>query len=143
MKNVSQKVTSLVIEIIGWCLLVIGFAALFLPGPGLLSIFAGLTLLATRYDWAERQLDPVRKAALKAAHEGVASLPKLIFSCLVTVFMICLGIAWTLGPSVPSWWPIDEKFWLIGGSATGFTIIVSGIIAASIIIYSYIKFRPR
>ena len=35
----------LVLEIIGWLLVVVGIAALVLPGPGLLAIVAGLALL--------------------------------------------------------------------------------------------------
>jgi hypothetical protein len=36
----------LVLETLGWVLLVAGVAAIFLPGPGLLGIFAGLALLS-------------------------------------------------------------------------------------------------
>ena len=36
----------IVLEVVGWALLLIGVAALFLPGPGLLCIFAGLALLS-------------------------------------------------------------------------------------------------
>ena len=48
------------LEVLGWTLLVLGIAAVFLPGPGLLGIFAGLALLSQQYDWAERRVEPVR-----------------------------------------------------------------------------------
>jgi uncharacterized protein (TIGR02611 family) len=143
MKKPSKKITSLAVEVVGWSLLVAGIAALVLPGPGLLALFAGLTLLATRYEWAERRLDPVRKAAFKAAHEGVASVSRLIISSLGALVLICLGIFWGQGSIAPSWWPLDEKYWLIGGWGTGGTLIGSGIIAGSMLVYSYIRFRPK
>ena len=52
------------IESLGWILVVVGIAALVLPGPGLLALFAGVFLLATQYEWAERRLEPVKKALL-------------------------------------------------------------------------------
>ena len=143
MKSTFKKFKFFAVEILGWCLVLAGVAALVLPGPGLLALFAGLTLLATRYEWAERRLDPVKRAALKAAHDGVASLPKLIASSLAALSLICLGIFWGLGPSAPFWWPLDQKYWLIGGWATGGTLIGSGIIASLMLVYSYIKFRSR
>ena len=54
----------IVLETLGWVLLVLGIAALFLPGPGLLGIFAGLALLSQQYEWAERHVEPVRLHAL-------------------------------------------------------------------------------
>ena len=45
---------------------VLGVAAIFLPGPGLLGIFAGLALLSQQYEWAERRVEPVRLRALLA-----------------------------------------------------------------------------
>ena len=48
------------LEILGWVLLLLGMAAIFLPGPGLLGIFAGLALLSQQYEWAERRVEPVR-----------------------------------------------------------------------------------
>ena len=44
-----------VLEAAGWLLLVVGIAALVLPGPGLLGVFAGLALLSQQYEWAERR----------------------------------------------------------------------------------------
>ncbi|HEX5797854.1 MAG TPA: PGPGW domain-containing protein, partial [Candidatus Saccharimonadales bacterium] len=139
MESPFKKFTSLAVEILGWSLLVAGIAALVLPGPGLLALFGGLTLLATRHKWAKRRLDPVRQAALKTAHNGVASLPKLIVSSLAALALICLGIFWGLGPNAPPWWPLDDKYWLIGGWGTGGTLIGSGIIAGTMLVYSYIK----
>ena len=66
----------IVLETLGWVLLLLGVAAIFLPGPGLLGIFAGLALLSQQYDWAERRVDPVRVRALIGAAEGVETWPR-------------------------------------------------------------------
>jgi uncharacterized protein (TIGR02611 family) len=47
----------------GFALLVAGIAMLALPGPGWIAIFAGLTLLATEFDWARRLLDRLKRVA--------------------------------------------------------------------------------
>ena len=39
----------LVLEGVGWLLVVAGLAALVLPGPGLLLLFGGFALLSRRY----------------------------------------------------------------------------------------------
>ena len=138
----TNKIKSIGLEIVGWLLVVIGLAALVLPGPGLLALFGGLAILSTRYEWAERRLEPVKKAAFKTARDSVSSWPRILLSLLLALGLIGLGITWGIGLDVPQWWPLADKYWLMGGWATGSTLILSGIIAGSMIVYSYIKFRP-
>ena len=137
----KEKLKSGAIEILGWLLLLVGIVALVLPGPGLLALFAGLALLSRRNKWARRRLEPVRKAAQEAARSGVSSPTRLLGSILAILALIGVGIIWGLRPSPPSWWPLAEKYWLIGGWGTGTTLIASGIIAAVMLIYSYVRFR--
>jgi len=47
----------------GFTLLGIGVALLVLPGPGWLTIFLGLALLATEYVWAQRWYDRLQRTA--------------------------------------------------------------------------------
>ena len=49
--------------ITGFALLGAGIAMLALPGPGWLTITAGLALLAGEFPWARRLLDRVKDAA--------------------------------------------------------------------------------
>jgi uncharacterized protein (TIGR02611 family) len=49
------------IGIIGGTVLLIGIALLVLPGPAFLVIPAGLAILATEFEWAERWKDRVKK----------------------------------------------------------------------------------
>ena len=80
MKSAARRVA---LETVGWVLVVAGIAALVLPGPGLLMVFAGLVLLSQQYDWAERRVEPVKKRALKAAAEGVETWPRIVMSTAV------------------------------------------------------------
>jgi uncharacterized protein (TIGR02611 family) len=52
-----------VVTVIGAVVVLAGLAMSVLPGPGLLTIAAGLAILATEYDWAKRLLHRVRQAA--------------------------------------------------------------------------------
>jgi uncharacterized protein (TIGR02611 family) len=129
------------LETLGWLLVIGGLVALVLPGPGLLAIFAGLALLSQQYDWARRRLEPVKQRALQTAADGVETWPRILLSCLGAAFLIGVGIVWGLKPDVPSWWPLHERWWLPGGWGTGASLILSGLIALALIIYSYRNFR--
>jgi len=49
--------------VMGFALLGAGIAMLALPGPGWLTIIAGLAMLAGEFQWARRLLDQVKDAA--------------------------------------------------------------------------------
>ena len=108
-----------------------GIAALVLPGPGLLALFAGLVLLSQQYTWAERRVEPVKERALKAAAEGVETWPRILLSLLGVLWLIGTGIVWAVRPPAPGWWPVAERWWLLGGWAAGVTLIVSGLLAGA------------
>ena len=127
----------------GWTLILAGLAALVLPGPGILALFAGMAILATQYEWAERHLDPLEKAALRGAESSVKTWPRILLSAFGAFVAIGLGIYWGLGPEAPLWWPAGSKWWLIGGWGTGASLIGSGLIALGLLVYSYRRFRPH
>ena len=137
----TRAMRRIVLEIVGWLLVAGGIVALVLPGPGLLGIVAGLTLLSQQYEWAERRLEPLKKKALKAAAESVATWPRILMSGLGVAVLLALGVLWAVGPDVPGWWPIDEKWWLPGGWGAGVSLIVSGLAALALILYSYRNYR--
>ena len=56
----------LIVAIIGSTVVLIGLALLILPGPGLLVVAAGLTILATEFIWARRALRNAKGAVAKA-----------------------------------------------------------------------------
>jgi hypothetical protein len=137
----KQAGKRLVLETLGWLLLLGGIAALILPGPGLLMIVGGLALLSQQYEWASKRLDPVKKRALEAAADGVETWPRILLSCLGAAVLLALGLLWFVEPDVPSWWPLDDKWWLPGGRTAGVSIGISGLIALALIVYSIKNFR--
>ena len=138
MQRAAKRV---VLEALGWLLVLGGVAALVLPGPGLLMIVGGLALLSQQYEWAERRLEPVKKRALEAAADGVATWPRILMSAAGVAVLIALGALWCVRPDAPGWWPADDKYWLLGGWGAGVSLIASGLIALSLIVYSYRNFR--
>jgi len=44
----------------GFALIVLGVAMFVTPGPGLLAVVAGVSILATEYEWARRWHDRLR-----------------------------------------------------------------------------------
>ena len=132
-----------VLETLGWVLLVLGLALIFLPGPGLLGIFAGLALLSQQYDWAERRVEPVKMRALLGAAEGVANWTRIALSMLGVAILIVCGVLWIQRPDAPGWWPLSDTWWLPGGIWTGVTQIGSAAIALALIGYSYRRFHGK
>jgi hypothetical protein len=100
-----------------------------------------MAILATQYEWADRHLESVKKTALQAAAESVKTWPRILLSAFGAFLVIGLGIYWGLGPRAPTWWPIGDKWWLMGGWGTGASLIMSGVIALGLLAYSYLHFR--
>lgn len=133
----------IVLEVLGWLLLLAGIAAMVLPGPGLLLMAAGLAVLSQQYTWAERLLDPVLLRGLRAAAEGVETWPRIIMSTLGALALAGFGVLWIVRPDAPSWWPVADKWWLVGGPWTGVTLILSCLIALGLLVYSYRRFHGK
>lgn len=129
------------VEGAGWVLVLVGIAALVLPGPGLLALFAGLAILSQQYDWAEKRVRPVQRAAFKTAADSVQTWPRIAVSLLGVAWLAAMGVLWIVDPAPPGWWPLDERWWLLGGLGTGVTLVASALLALGIIAYSFVKFR--
>ncbi|MDX6573609.1 MAG: hypothetical protein QOC86_2765, partial [Gaiellales bacterium] len=86
----------------GWLLVVLGVAALVLPGPGLLLLLAGLAVLSQEYEWAERRVEPVRRKAHGVARAGVSSIPRIVASTVASLAIVAVGIVWWMDPRVPT-----------------------------------------
>jgi uncharacterized protein (TIGR02611 family) len=131
------------LEIVGWVLILAGIAALVLPGPGLLMLFAGLVVLSQQYEWAERRLDPVERAAKRTAAEGVENWFRITLSTLGGLAIIGFGVLWLVNPDVPDWWPMADSWWLPGAPAAGISLVLSGLIALGLLGYSYWTYRVK
>ena len=112
-----------------------------LPGPGLLGIFAGLVILSQQYEWAERRVDPIKRRALEGASDAVQTWPRIVLATIGGLVPSRSASSGSLQPAAPSWWTIDEKWWLYGGWAPGITLVLSGLFALATIVYSYRRFR--
>lgn len=137
-RRVGGRVVRLVL---GWTLLIAGVAALVLPGPGLLLVAAGLTVLSQQYAWAQRRVEPVRERAFHLAKTSVSSRRAMVMSSLLAAWLLSAGVVWIVRPVAPAWWTWSEAWWLPGGWATGASLIISGALAAGLLVYSYRRFR--
>jgi uncharacterized protein (TIGR02611 family) len=137
MRRGGAALKRVLLETLGWVLVVGGIAALILPGPGLLMLFGGLAILSQQYEWAERRMRPVELRAKRAAAESVQTPLRITLSVLGAVWITAVGVLWWWQPDAPGWWPLDERWWLVGGLPTGITLVASGIIAFALIVYSY------
>ena len=129
------------LEIVGWTLLVVGIAALILPGPGLLMIAGGIVLLSQQYEWAERRVEPIKREAMRGAANGVKTWPRIIASSIMILLIAAAGVLWYVGPAAPGWWPVAERWWLPGGKATSISQFGSALLAAGLLVWSYRKFH--
>ncbi|MGH3507299.1 MAG: PGPGW domain-containing protein [Nocardioidaceae bacterium] len=140
MRRTWKAFTRILLEILGWLLVVLGIAALFLPGPGLLMLLAGLVVLSQQYEWAERRVDPLAAKAFEVAKQGVSTWPRIIMSGVGALCVIAAGVVWWIAPTIPEFWIVGPE-WPLGGWATGSSIVISGFIALGLLIYSVIRWR--
>jgi hypothetical protein len=133
-------------EILGWALLAAGLLMLLLPGPGLLALAAGVWLLARHNPWARKVLDPVHRAAVRAAKEGVATRLRIVMSALSAGAVMTVGIVWCLNPHIGTY----TVFGLavgprlpFGGWGAGISIVVSSIVALVLLAYSVRTYRGQ
>ena len=131
----------LALETLGWALVVLGIAALFLPGPGLLMLFAGMVVLSQQYAWFEKRVDPVKRLAMEGASRGVQTWPRIAASLLGVAWLAGIGVFWGIHPPAPAWWPLSPELWLVGGWGTGATHLFSAALALALLIYSVRRFR--
>lgn len=130
----------LVLLVVGWVLVVLGIAALVLPGPGLLCLAGGLVVLSQEYEWAERRVEPVKKRAFDAARSGVKTWPRIAGSALGVLWLLAAGIIWTVNPRIPEFWIIGPRL-PFAGWPTGSSLILSGLVAGGLLVYSIRRWR--
>ena len=80
--------------ILGIVVLIAGLVMLPLPGPGLLTVAAGLALLASDVPFARRLLVRVRERIPSDA-DGKVSMPILVIGIGVSVVTISFSVWWT------------------------------------------------
>ena len=90
MSRASRHAKRIGIGIIGSLIVLIGIVAIPYPGPGWLIVFAGLAVLATEFDWAQRLLNYARgKYDVWVGWLKRQSTPiKAIFMIMTTVVVV-------------------------------------------------------
>lgn len=79
---------------LGVIVLIAGLLMLPLPGPGLVTIAAGLALLASDVPYARKLLERVRKR-LPSDSDGKVSRPVVIAGLVISVITVSCSIWWT------------------------------------------------
>ena len=126
----------------GWLLLLLGVAALALPGPGLLLLLAGLVVLSQEYAWAERRVEPVKRVAFAAAAAGVQTVPRIVVTAAIALGLAGIGVLWGLDPKIPVFWILGPRL-PFGGWSTGVSLILSSGIALALLGWSVYRFRNQ
>ena len=138
MRGAARRIA---LEGLGWLLVVVGIAAIPLPGPGFLILAGGLVLLSQQYEWAERRVEPIKREAMRGAASSVETWPRIILSSTVIALIAAAGVLWFVGPDVPEWWPLADRWWLPGGKATSISQFLSALIAVVLLVWSYRRFH--
>ncbi len=62
LRAVGRQGLRLIVAVVGFAVVIFGLVIGPIPGPGgTIVVFAGLTILATQFDWARRLLDWVKR----------------------------------------------------------------------------------
>ena len=118
------------IAILGSVLLIGGISLLVLPGPGFVLVAAGLTILATRFEWAKLPLN----YAKGKAEQGIRGVQQhWLHASVAVVSAVALG-----GVGVLVLAGVDIPFL---GTFTAIVLIVSGLTLLGTVLYA--RFRPQ
>lgn len=131
-------------EALGWVLLPIGVVMMPAPGPGTLVVVAAIALLARRYVWAQRVLDPLERKAVEAARFGVATWPRIALSLLGALWLVVLGAIWWANPEIPEFDVLGVGFGPrlpAGGWFTALGLWASAAVALGLLAYSIARWR--
>ena len=81
----------ILVMLLGGAVVIAGVTMLVLPGPGTLVIVAGLAILSTEFEWADRLKQRVRERAEAAAKRSGVSLRAVMIVGIF--FAVLLSVA--------------------------------------------------
>ncbi|RNM13284.1 PGPGW domain-containing protein [Nocardioides pocheonensis] len=100
--------TKLVVTLVGTAVLTAGLIMMVTPGPGLVGIAAGLAILATEWDWADRWLTRARRKLREATAAAEAMDPRvrrrrILLALGVVVLLLALVAGYVAIADWPDW----------------------------------------
>jgi uncharacterized protein (TIGR02611 family) len=101
------------VGVVGGLIVVLGLITIPLPGPGWLTVIAGLFVLATEFTWAERLLEFTRRH-VKRWTEWVAAQPvwvRLLLAAATAAFVYGVLVITLHVTGVPGWVPGWVPLW--------------------------------
>lgn len=103
----TRRIYRVAVGVLGTGIVVVGIVLLPAPGPGWLIIFAGLAVLASEFEWAQRLLDYARRRVREwtawTARQNIVVRALVVLAIVAVV----LAIFWLLFliSGVPGWLP--------------------------------------
>ena len=101
------------VGIVGGLIVVLGFATIPLPGPGWLTVIAGLFVLASEFTWAERLLEFTKKH-VKRWSDWVSARSmwvRLLIGAATAAFVYGVLVVTLHVFGVPDWMPGWVPLW--------------------------------
>jgi hypothetical protein len=95
-------------------------------------VLGGLLVLSTEFPAVDKYIDPIQHKAMEAMEQTVSSPLRLAGSILVGAALIAAGVLWGLVKTLP-----------LGGWPTGSSLILSGLVAWGLLVYSYWRVRHK
>ena len=100
--------TKLVVTVVGSAVLTAGLIMMVTPGPGLVGIVAGLAILATEWDWADRWLATARRKLHEARMAAAAMDPRvrrrrILLTTVVVVVVVAAVVTYVALEDWPDW----------------------------------------
>jgi len=101
------------VGIVGGLVVAVGLATIPLPGPGWLTVIAGLFVLATEFTWAERLLEFTKKH-VKRWTDWVTAQPvwvRVLIALATAAFVYGVLVVTLHLAGVPGWMPGWVPLW--------------------------------
>lgn len=101
--------------LLGGFLVLVGIALLVLPGPGFLLIAAGLVILASQFEWAEKYLDYAKGKAQQGVDEVAKSWWRALFALVCALALVAAGVLAIAGVDLPFVNTLSAVLLVVGG----------------------------
>jgi uncharacterized protein (TIGR02611 family) len=112
-RRATDQPYRIVVGIVGGLIVGVGLVTIPLPGPGWLTVIAGLFVLATEFTWAERLLEFTKKH-VKRWTDWVSARPvwvRILIALATALFVYGVVVVALHLTGVPGWVPGWVPLW--------------------------------